>query len=86
MSLNFSSRLFLLKSILQTLPIYIISKLATPKESSDPWNYLQIFSLVKVMWQRKWVLVAWDILYLPKMARGHSLHDPKILNNVFKEH
>lgn len=37
------------------------------------------------MWERKWALIAYDKLCLPKVAGGLGLHDIEILNNVLGE-
>lgn len=78
-----ASRLILNKSILQCMPLYLFSILAVPK-----WVLKKIENLQRnILWglaghNRKWALVKWDILCLPKNLGGISLWGPQHSNAV----
>ena len=81
--LNAPGRLILLKSILQSIPIYQLLGRAALKSICN-----QLVSLfTKFLWQglqnnRKWPLVSWQTLIKSKSAGGLGLHDPLLLNQV----
>jgi hypothetical protein len=81
--LNIASRLVLLKSILQALPTYLFTGLAAPKNVIKAIRSLQR----NLLWSghqpnKKWALVNWDKLCLPKSQGGLGLRDPGKLNQV----
>ena len=81
--LNAPGRLILLKSVLQSIPIYQLSGRAAPKSICN-----QLVSLfTKFLWKgsqnnRKWPLVSWQTLIKSKSAGGIGLRDPLLLNQV----
>jgi hypothetical protein len=81
--LNIASRLVLLKPILQALPTYLFTALAAPKKFITAIRSLQR----NFLWSghqpnKKWALVNWDKLCLPKSQGGLGLRDPGKLNQV----
>jgi exonuclease III len=81
--LNLASRLVLLKSVLQALPTYLFSVLAAPKHVIKAIQTLQR----NFLWHghqpnKKWALVSWDKLCMPKSQGGLGLRDPGKLNQV----
>jgi hypothetical protein len=81
--LNIASRLVLLKSVLQALPTYLFTALAAPKKFIKAIRSLQR----NFLWSghqpnKKWALVNWDKLCLPKSQGGLGLRDPGKLNQV----
>jgi hypothetical protein len=82
-SLNITSRLILLKYILQAIPLYLFLVLSSPEciikyILTLQWNFL---------WRgtnsiRKWVLVFWDTLCTSKFKGGLGLRDIDILNGI----
>jgi hypothetical protein len=72
--LNIAARLVLLKSVLQTLPTYLFTALAAPKQIIKAIRNLQR----NFLWHRhqpnkKWVLVGWDKICTPKSMGGLGL-------------
>lgn len=71
-SLNLASRAVLIKSVLQAMPLYLFSILAAPK-----WVIKRIRDLQRgFLWgnsatNRKWALVKWTIVCMPKEKGGH---------------
>lgn len=83
-SLNFPSRLTLVKSILQAMPVYLFSVLAAPKSVIKQIKTIQRTFL----WggspeKMKWPLVDWKSLCTPKREGGLGLRDPLTTNEVF---
>ena len=81
--LNIPSRLILLKSVLQAMPIYQMASQAIPKTISQ--KMVEIFK--KILWQgtsktKKWVLMSWKWLSKYLIEGGLWLRDPYILNQV----
>jgi hypothetical protein len=81
--LNLAARLVLLKSVLQSLPTYLFTALATPKKIIKAIRNLQR----NFLWQgvqpnRKWALVSWDKVCAPKCLGGLELRDPGKLNQT----
>eukprot|EP00253_Pinus_taeda_P023386 PITA_23386 len=76
-SLNIASRLILIKSVLQAMPLYLFSILAAPK-----WVLKAIRNLQRsFLWgstglNRKWALVKWTEVCQPKSNGGLGLRDP----------
>jgi hypothetical protein len=65
--LNIASRLVLLKSVLQALPTYLFTALAAPKKIIKAIRMLQRnFLWQGVQPKKKWALVNWDRLCMPK--------------------
>jgi hypothetical protein len=82
-ALNLPSRLTLLQAVLQALPIYTFSALATPKFVLTTIKSLQR----NFIWQglnsgKKIALVSWDKLCRPKEQGGLGLRDHFIMNKV----
>jgi hypothetical protein len=81
--LNIAARLVLLKSVLQTLPTYLFTALAAPKQIIRVVRNLQR----NFLWQglqpnKKWALVGWDKVCAPKSMGGLGLQDPGNLNQI----
>eukprot|EP00253_Pinus_taeda_P034194 PITA_34194 len=80
-ALNMSSRLVLIKVVLQSMPTYLSSILAAPK-----WVLKAIKQLQRnFLWgnsgpNRKWALVKWEKACLPKKAGGIGLRDTEHSN------
>ena len=82
-SLNFPSRLTLVKFILQAMPLYLFSFLAAPKMILKQIHTLQR----NLLWggkdrQKKWALLDWATLCTPKKAGGLDLRDSEVVNKV----
>jgi ribonuclease HI len=81
--LNLASRLVLLKSVLQALPTYLFTALAAPKKIIRAIRMLQRnFLWQGVQQKKKWALVQWDRLCLPKHQGGLGIRDPGKLNQI----
>jgi hypothetical protein len=81
--LNLPSRLVLLRSVLQALPIYSFSAMAAPRSVLSIIRNLQR----NFLWQgfntgKKIALVSWDKLCRPKAQGGLGLRDPLTMNKV----
>eukprot|EP00253_Pinus_taeda_P010526 PITA_10526 len=82
-ALNMASHLVLVKFVLQSMPLYLFFVLATPK-----WVLKRIKNLRwNLLWgstrkNRKWALVKWTTVCLPKNSRGTNLRDPQQSNAV----
>jgi len=77
-ALNLPGRLTLVKEILQALPIYLFSVMATPKKILKDMRRIQR----KFLWggkddKNKWALVNWDMVCTPKLNGGLGLRDPE---------
>ena len=82
-TLNFPSRLILVKSVLQEMPIYLFSILAAPKAIIKQIRNLQR----QFLWGgtkdiRKWPLVDWQTICTPKSLGGLGLKDPLDNNKI----
>eukprot|EP00253_Pinus_taeda_P021283 PITA_21283 len=75
-TLNMASRLVLIKVVLQSMPLYLFSVLATPK-----WVLKRIKNIQRnLLWgstgqNSKWALVKWDKVCKPKKQGGLGLRD-----------
>eukprot|EP00253_Pinus_taeda_P005945 PITA_05945 len=82
-SLNLASRVVLIKSILQAMPLYLFSILAAPK-----WVLKTLRNLQReFLWgssatNRKWALVKWDTVCRPKIKGTIGLRDPEYSNTI----
>eukprot|EP00253_Pinus_taeda_P002079 PITA_02079 len=82
-TLNLVSRVVLIKSVLQAMPLYMFSSLAAPK-----WVLKQIRNLQRsFLWgsmttNRKWALVKWTTVCMPKNRGGIGLRDPEHRNTI----
>eukprot|EP00253_Pinus_taeda_P014942 PITA_14942 len=82
-TLNMASRVVLIKVVLHSMPLYLFSILAAPK-----WVLKEIKKLQhSFLWgssgpTRKWDLVKWDKVCIPKCAGGIGLRDPSHNNEV----
>eukprot|EP00253_Pinus_taeda_P022660 PITA_22660 len=82
-SLNLAGRLVLTKVVLQSIPIFMLSAIPTPKGILHQMrNMKRDFHWGKGEDKKKWTLVAWDKIYKPKNHGGLGLDDPKILCKV----
>eukprot|EP00253_Pinus_taeda_P006842 PITA_06842 len=82
-SLNIASRIVLLKSVLQSIPIYPLSIRAASKGVCTKLR--EIFG--KFVWggpkqQRKWALVSWKNLIQRKEEGGLGVRDSEMLNRI----
>eukprot|EP00253_Pinus_taeda_P014772 PITA_14772 len=82
-SLNMASRLVLVKSVLQTMPAYMLSALAAPKTVYKSIRNIQR----SFLWngdskKRKWALLKCTDICKPKLAGRLGLRDPEILSKV----
>eukprot|EP00253_Pinus_taeda_P011000 PITA_11000 len=82
-SLNIAARLVLLKSTLQSIPIYPLSVMAVPKGVCN--KMIEIYR--KCLWEgpkqhKKWALCSWNRLTRPKEEGGLGIRDPANLNQV----
>ena len=82
-TLNFPSRLILVKSILRVMPMYPFSVLASPKSIIKQIRNLQR----QLLWGgtkdiRKWPLVDWQTICTPKSLGGLGLRDPLDNNKI----
>jgi len=81
--LNIASRPVLLKFVLQTLPTYLFTTLAAPKQVIKVIRNLhQNFLWHGHQPNKKWALVGWDKICTPKSMGGLGLRDPGKLNQV----
>eukprot|EP00253_Pinus_taeda_P008572 PITA_08572 len=82
-ALNLANRVILIKAVLQSMPLYLFSLLAVPK-----WVLKAIRNLQRnFLWgssglNRKWALVKWERVYLPKKDGGIGIRDPEHSNTV----
>ena len=82
-ALNFPSRLILVKSVLQAMPIYLFSVLEAPKSIIK-----QIKNIQRILFwggskgNRKCPLVDWQTICTPKAVGGLRLCDPLDNNKV----
>eukprot|EP00253_Pinus_taeda_P002560 PITA_02560 len=82
-SLNMASRVVLIKSVLQAMPLYLFSILAAPK-----WVLKRLRNMQRdFLWgssetNRKWALVKWDNVCKPKTQGGIGLRDPETNNTI----
>lgn len=81
--LNIVARLVLLKFVLQTLPTYLFTSLAAPKQVIKAIRNLQR----NFLWHghqpnKKWALVGWGKICTPKSMGGLGLRDLGKLNQV----
>jgi len=82
-SLNLASRVVLIKSVLQAMPLYLFSILAAPK-----WVLKRIRQLQRsFLWggsatNRKWALVKWPTVCQPKEKGGIGLRDLEHSNSI----
>lgn len=82
-ALNMVNRLILIKAVLQSMPLYLFSILATPKWVLKDIKHIQrSFLWGKTEQKCKWALVKWDTVCLPKSVGGTGLHDPYHSNVV----
>eukprot|EP00253_Pinus_taeda_P021112 PITA_21112 len=81
-ALNMTSRLVLIKAVLQSMSLYLFSILAASK-----WVLKDIRCIQRsFLWGNtekkcKWALVKWDTIFLTKSVGGTGLHDP-FQNNI----
>lgn len=82
-ALNMARRIVLIKVELQSMPLYLFSVLAVPKWVLKEMKHLQRAFLWGNMGQKKkWALVKWDTVCLPKNSEGTRLRDPQHNNAV----
>eukprot|EP00253_Pinus_taeda_P031297 PITA_31297 len=82
-SLNMANRVILIKAILQSMPLYLFSLLAVPKWVLKAiWNLQRNFLWGSSGHNRKWALVKWEKVCLPKKAGGIGIRDPEHNNTV----
>eukprot|EP00253_Pinus_taeda_P035212 PITA_35212 len=81
--LNIASRLVLLKSVLQSIPVYTLSIRAASKGVCEKLREIfGKFVCSGPTQQRKWALVSWANLIQRKEEGGLGVRDPEILNKV----
>eukprot|EP00253_Pinus_taeda_P009771 PITA_09771 len=76
-ALNLAGRLILTKAVLQAIPQYLLSMLPAPKGILQQMRNIQR----SFLWsgngdKKKWALVAWNKLCMPKSRGGLNLVDP----------
>ena len=82
-TLNLPSRAILLKSMVQSIPLYLFSVLAAPK-----WVIKAIKTLQRsFLWgcksnNNRWALVSWDTLCKKKSEGGLGIRDPSLNNQA----
>eukprot|EP00253_Pinus_taeda_P006789 PITA_06789 len=82
-ALNLAGRLVLTKALLQSIPIFFLSTLTSPKGVLQQLRNIQRdFLRVKEETKKKWALVSWDKICKPKNHGGLGLDDQEILSNV----
>jgi hypothetical protein len=82
-TLNTTTQLVLLKAVLQSMYLYLLSALASPKVILKAIRNLQrSFMWGRYRKEKKWALVAWDKLCLRKLKGGLGLRDLKSLGVV----
>ena len=82
-ALNLGGRLILTKTILQSIPIYMLSAIPAPASvMTNTRNIQRDFLQGKGEEKNKWALVAWDKVCKPKSHGGLGLHHLGILNRV----
>jgi len=82
-SLNLGSRLVLIKDVLQSIPIFLLSTLPASKGVLQQLRNIQRnFLWGKEENKKKWVLVSWEKLCKPKDHEGLSLDDQEILSKA----
>jgi len=82
-ALNMVSCLVLIKAVLQSLPLYLFTVLATPKWVLKAIKNLQRDFLWGNMKQkRKWPLIKWETACHLKSSGGTGLQDPQHSNEV----
>eukprot|EP00253_Pinus_taeda_P031168 PITA_31168 len=85
-ALNMASRLVLVKSVLQTMPAYMLSALAAPKSVyKSIWNIQRSFLWNGDSKKCKWALLKWTEICKPKLAGGLDLRDPEILSKAIQQ-
>ena len=85
-ALNIASRLILVKYFLQYMPLYLFSMLAAPKWVLKAiWNLQRNFLWGGTKARRKWALVSWQEVCIPKKVGGPGLRDPHLSNKVMGE-
>ena len=85
-ALNLPSRIILVKSVLQAMPLYLFSVLATPKSVLKQIRNIQrTFLWGGTKGHKKWALVDWNTLCKPKFAGGLGLWDSVNINRVTRE-
>eukprot|EP00253_Pinus_taeda_P028200 PITA_28200 len=82
-SLNLAGRLVLTKAVLQSIPVFMLSALPTPKEVLQQFRSIQKdFLWGKGEERKKWALVTWDKICKPKNHKGLGLDNLEILSKV----
>lgn len=82
-ALNMASRLVLVKSVLQTMPAYMLSALAAPKTVYKSIQNIQRSFLWNVDSKKcKWALLKWMDICKQKLAGGLGFKYPEILSKV----
>jgi hypothetical protein len=85
-SLNLVARLILLKYVLQAIPAYLFSTLASPQMVIKSIRNIQR----NFLWHghdpgKKWALVSWEKVCNPKSLGGLGVWDPGRLNKIMGE-
>eukprot|EP00253_Pinus_taeda_P016498 PITA_16498 len=82
-TLNMASRVVLIKAILQAMPLYLFLILAVPKwVLKRIWDPQRGFLWGSSATNRKWALVKWTIVCMPKEKGGIGLRDPNHNNAI----
>jgi hypothetical protein len=85
-ALNLVERLKLTKTVLQTIPMYMMSVLPAPKVILQKIRAIQRdFLWTDAKNKKKWALVAWDKVCRPKRKGGLGLQDPQVTNKSYGE-
>ena len=82
-SLNLAGRLALTKTVLQSIPVLMLSALLAPKGVLQQFRSIQRdFLWGKGEKKRKWALVDWENICKPKNHGGLGLHNLEVLSRA----
>ena len=84
-SLNLAGRLVPTNVVLQSIPIFMLSALPTPKGVLQQFRTIQRdFLWGKGENRKKWALVAWEKICKPKNHGGLGLDGPEVLSRALR--
>eukprot|EP00253_Pinus_taeda_P033490 PITA_33490 len=78
-----TGRLVLIKAVLKSIPVFMLSTLPAPKGVLEEFRNIQRdFLWGKEEAKKKWALISWDKICKPKSHGGLGLDDQEILHKV----